>query len=138
MEIREEQPLLSPLMRWFLFAMVLANIAGGMLPMLLPLYLQELGASVAQIGLVFTITSVVVLTLQIFGGWVSDSIGRLSAAESELHWITLLRDAREIVIPNLPEHVATFVREARAAGSSSRRSAPRMRMSSTDRLTSIV
>ncbi len=27
------------------------------------------------------------------------TIGRLAAADSELHWITLLRDAREIVIP---------------------------------------
>jgi superfamily II DNA or RNA helicase len=29
----------------------------------------------------------------------AESIGRLSATESELHWINLLRDAREIVIP---------------------------------------
>jgi MFS family permease len=59
--------------------MVLANIAGSMSPMLMPLYLQDLGASIEQIGLVFTLTSVVILVLQIFGGWVSDSIGRLRA-----------------------------------------------------------
>ena len=29
----------------------------------------------------------------------ADSVGRLSAPESELHWIDLLRDTREIVIP---------------------------------------
>jgi MFS family permease len=79
MENAEKQPLLTPLMRWFMFAMVLANIAGSMSPMLMPLYLQELGASIEQIGLVFTLTSVAVLTLQILGGWVSDSIGRLRA-----------------------------------------------------------
>lgn len=73
----DKQPLLTPLMRWFMFAMVLANIAGSMYGILLPIYLTELGADVVQVGLVFTLTSVVNLTLQIFGGWISDSIGRL-------------------------------------------------------------
>jgi MFS family permease len=66
-------------MRWFLLAMILANIAGGMVNTLMPIYLTRLGASVGQVGLVFTLTSIVVLTLQIFGGWISDSIGRLRA-----------------------------------------------------------
>lgn len=72
-------PLLSPLMRWFMLAMVLANIAGTMIPLLLPIYLNELGASIGQVGLVFTLTSVAILLLQIAGGWISDSIGRLRA-----------------------------------------------------------
>jgi MFS family permease len=72
-------PLLSPLLRWFLFAMILANIAAGMVNTLMPIYLTKLGASVGQVGLVFTLTSVVVLALQILGGWISDSIGRLRA-----------------------------------------------------------
>jgi MFS family permease len=71
--------LLSPLMRWFLFAMILANIAGSMTNLLMPIYLTELGASVGQVGLIFTLTSVVILVLQIMGGWISDSIGRLRA-----------------------------------------------------------
>jgi MFS family permease len=71
--------LLTPLMRWFLFAMILANIAGSMTNILMPIYLTELGASVGQVGLVFTLTSVVILGLQIMGGWISDSIGRLRA-----------------------------------------------------------
>jgi MFS family permease len=75
----DKRPLLTPLMRWFMFAMVLANIAGSMYGILLPLYLTELGASVVQVGLVFTLSSVVILVLQIFGGWISDSIGRLRA-----------------------------------------------------------
>jgi MFS family permease len=77
METTQKQPLLSPLLKWFMFAMVLANIASSMYPMLMPIYLTELGASVTQVGLVFTLTSVVILILQVFGGWVSDSIGRL-------------------------------------------------------------
>jgi len=78
-QTQPKTPLLSPLMRWFLFAMILANIASSMTTMLMPIYLTELGASVGQVGLVFTLTSVVILTLQILGGWISDSIGRLRA-----------------------------------------------------------
>lgn len=62
-----------------MLAMVLANVASSMSGMLMPLYLTDMGASVGQVGLVFTITSVVTLGLQILGGWVSDSIGRLRA-----------------------------------------------------------
>jgi MFS family permease len=79
MENPKKEPVLTPIMRWFMFAMVLANIAGMMTPMLVPIYLTELGASISQVGLVFTLSSVVILVLQIFGGWVSDSIGRLRA-----------------------------------------------------------
>jgi len=77
MQNAEKEPLLSPLLRWFMFAMVLANVASSMYPMLMPIYLTELGASVTQVGMIFTIMSVVVLVMQVFGGWVSDSIGRL-------------------------------------------------------------
>jgi MFS family permease len=79
MNQNDKQSLLTPIMRWFMFAMVIANIAGSMFPMLMPIYLTELGASVGQVGLVFTLSSVVILILQLFGGWVSDSIGRLRA-----------------------------------------------------------
>ncbi len=75
----QNSPLLSPILRWFLFAMILANIAASMYPILLPIYMTEIGASVQQVGLAFTLSSVVMLVLQIFGGWVSDSIGRLKA-----------------------------------------------------------
>jgi MFS family permease len=74
-----KSPLLTPLMRWFMFATVLANIGGSMHGILLPIYLTELGASVVQVGLVFTLSSFVILILQLFGGWISDSIGRLRA-----------------------------------------------------------
>jgi MFS family permease len=74
-----KEPLLSPVLRWFMSAMILANISGNMTTMLIPLYLAEKGASVTEIGLVFTILGVVILVFQVFGGWVSDSIGRLKA-----------------------------------------------------------
>jgi MFS family permease len=80
METPQKQPLLTPLMKWFMFAMILANIAGSMFPMLMAVYLRDdLGADITQVGLVFTLSSVVMLILQIVGGWVSDSIGRLRA-----------------------------------------------------------
>lgn len=72
-------PLLPPILRWFMFAMVLANISSSMYGMLLPLYINDLGATIGQVGLVFTVTSVFMLGLQILGGYISDSIGRLRA-----------------------------------------------------------
>jgi len=78
-EHEKKEPLLTPVLRWFMFAMVLANISGNMGMMLIPLYLKESGASITEIGFVFTILSVVSLALQVFGGWISDSIGRLKA-----------------------------------------------------------
>jgi MFS family permease len=70
-------PLLNKMLLLFLIAMILANIGGEMYGMLLPLYLKELNASVVQIGLFFTISQVIPLVMQILGGWVSDSLGRL-------------------------------------------------------------
>lgn len=46
---------------------------------LLPLYLKDLGAGVTQIGLFFTLSQVIPLALQILGGWISDTVGRLRA-----------------------------------------------------------
>lgn len=57
--------------------MIFANIAGQMAYSMLSLYMLKLGASVAQVGLVFTLASLVPMALQIFGGWLSDTIGRL-------------------------------------------------------------
>ena len=72
-------PLIPPILRWFMLAMVLANIAAGMYEMLMPNYLVKMGADIEQVGIVFTIVSVVALIMQIFGGWISDTIGRLKA-----------------------------------------------------------
>ena len=71
--------LLNTNLRWFLVGMIAANIAGQMAYSLLPIYLTEMGATVGQVGLVFTVASLVPTGLQIFGGWLSDTIGRLRA-----------------------------------------------------------
>lgn len=72
-------PLLNTNLRWFMLAMVLANIAGQMAYSMMSLYLIDLGATVAEVGLAFTIVSFVPVVLKLFGGWFSDTIGRLRA-----------------------------------------------------------
>ncbi len=63
----------------FLLAMILANMGGQMYGPLMSIYIREMGATVPQIGLFFTISSIVPLALQILGGWISDTFGRLRA-----------------------------------------------------------
>ena len=75
----KRQPLLSPILLLFVGTMILANIAGQMDLPLRPLYVQELGANINQIGLFFTLGAIAPLLFQIFGGWLSDSVGRLEA-----------------------------------------------------------
>ena len=73
----EKKPILNNTLKLFMGAMVLANIAGSMYGSLLPLYLKELDASVVQVGLFFTLSRIVPLVLQVLGGWISDTLGRL-------------------------------------------------------------
>jgi len=74
-----KKTLLNTNLRWFMLGMILANIAGTMAYSMLSLYMIDLGASVGQVGMVFTIASLVPLALQIFAGWFSDTVGRLKA-----------------------------------------------------------
>jgi MFS family permease len=74
---QKSAPLISRKMLLFMVAMVLANTGGNMYGPLLPLYLKSLNASVVQIGLFFTLSQIIPLALQILGGWISDSLGRL-------------------------------------------------------------
>ena len=75
--MNEREPLLNANLKLFMLAMVLANVAGNMYSVLLPLYLTALDADVVQVGLFFTLARFFPLVLQIFGGWLSDSLGRL-------------------------------------------------------------
>ncbi len=71
--------LLSPTLLLFMGTMILANIAAMMIFPLESLYVQELGANIEQVGLFFTIAAIAPLLFQVFGGWLSDSVGRLQA-----------------------------------------------------------
>jgi len=78
-ESTKSPPLFTNLMKWFMFAMILANIASSMFNMLLPLHVTALGGSIEQVGIVFTISAAASLIFQVIGGWISDMIGRLKA-----------------------------------------------------------
>jgi DHA1 family multidrug resistance protein-like MFS transporter len=75
----KKQRLLSPVLLMFMGTMILANISAQMVFPLESLYVQELGASVEQVGLFFTAAAIAPLIFQVLGGWLSDAIGRLQA-----------------------------------------------------------
>lgn len=61
----------------FLFGMALTQFSITMPMVQIPVYIRELGASISQIGLFFTISMVFPLVVKVLGGWLSDSLGRL-------------------------------------------------------------
>jgi len=73
------QPLLSRRMILFLIGLAFAEATRAMTAVQIPVFLREIGASVSQVGLFFTLAMIVPLVFGIFGGWISDSIGRLRA-----------------------------------------------------------
>lgn len=75
----ENKRILSKTLIVFMVAMVFANIAGEMYYSMLPLYLKYLGADIMQVGVFFTVSQIIPLVLQVLGGWVSDTIGRLKS-----------------------------------------------------------
>ena len=78
--MKTKEQLFTPLMRWFIVGMILANFAGGMYRMYLPIHMvNELGANVTQIGMIFFFAAIFPLVFQIVGGWISDVNGRLFA-----------------------------------------------------------
>ncbi|HCC78196.1 MAG: hypothetical protein A2X25_04670 [Chloroflexi bacterium GWB2_49_20] len=79
MEKTSRAPLLTRTLVILLFSMIMANIGGQMYGPLLPLYVQDLGANINQIGIFFTLSMIAPLLFQIMGGWISDAIGRVQA-----------------------------------------------------------
>jgi MFS family permease len=77
--MQTKAPLLTRTLVILLISMIAANIGGQMYGPLLPLYVQQLGADMNQIGIFFTLSMVAPLMFQILGGWLSDSMGRVQA-----------------------------------------------------------
>jgi len=77
LRIKSLPSLLTPIVRWFLLGIVLAALAQNMFAIFIPIYISQLGASVAQVGMVLTLSSIVRIVLQIPTGWLSDIYGRL-------------------------------------------------------------
>lgn len=57
--------------------MALTNFAITMPLVLIPVYIRELGASITQLGLFFTISMIFPVLVKLLGGWLSDVVGRL-------------------------------------------------------------
>jgi MFS family permease len=85
----KKAPLLTPLLLLFMLAMILANLGGNMYGPLEALYLKQLGAGIGQIGLFYTLGQIIPLLLQILGGWISDTLGRLRAIALVVWWASL-------------------------------------------------
>ena len=79
MEPQRRSLLLDPALPILLAAMFFVEASRTMTTVQVPVYLRELGADVRQIGLFFTVSLIFPLLLRIFGGWISDLIGRLRA-----------------------------------------------------------
>lgn len=77
--MQKKSPILTNTLTVLLFSMIMANIGGQMYGPLLPLYVQQLGADMNQIGIFFTLSMIAPLLFQILGGWLSDAIGRVQA-----------------------------------------------------------
>lgn len=67
---------LTPSLRLFLFGEFFIKLS-LMYVLFMPLFLRELGATVIDIGLVYSLSEIVPLLLNILGGWLSDHIGRI-------------------------------------------------------------
>ena len=68
--------ILTPSLRLFLAGEFFIKFS-DMYGLFLPLLMSEMGASVVDIGLVYTLSDIVPLALNIIGGWLSDRFGRL-------------------------------------------------------------
>jgi MFS family permease len=75
--MKSASSLLTLNVRWFLLGIVLAALAQNMFTVFIPIYLSQLGASVSQVGMVLSLSSVLRILLQIPTGWLSDTFGRL-------------------------------------------------------------
>jgi DHA1 family tetracycline resistance protein-like MFS transporter len=74
-----KKPLIDRRLAIFLAATFFIEASRSMTMVQVPVYLRELGADIRQIGLFFTLSLIFPLLLRIFGGWISDTIGRLRA-----------------------------------------------------------
>ena len=68
--------ILTPPLRFFLVGELFINLS-DMYLFFLPLLMSDLGAGAADIGLVYSISAMIPLALNVIGGWLSDRFGRL-------------------------------------------------------------
>ncbi len=61
---------------WLSFIFALSSLASGLISPLWPIYIRSLGASMTELGLVFSVSNAVAAVLQIPSGLLSDRFGR--------------------------------------------------------------
>ena len=100
--------IITPKIALFLFSMILANLGGSLFFPFFAIYLSKLGLAVDRIGVFFTLSAIFPLVFQIFGGWVSDRIGRLASIAigsiaGAVSWVTML------LAPSMADPVPWFL-----------------------------
>ncbi len=79
MQDNTKEPLITSRILLLFIGRTFAEATRAMTAVQIPIFLREIGASVSEIGLFFTLAMVLPLVFHMFGGWMSDRIGRLRA-----------------------------------------------------------
>lgn len=79
MQDNTTEPLITRRILLLFIGRSFAEATRAMTAVQIPIFLRELGASVGEIGLFFTLAMILPLLFRLLGGWMSDSIGRLRA-----------------------------------------------------------
>ena len=77
MENMEKPSFLTRRIAIFLGGIALSELAYTLTMVQIPVFLYELGANIGNIGTFYSIALAAPMLLQIFGGWLSDSLGRM-------------------------------------------------------------
>ncbi len=75
----QDRPLLNRRILLLFVGRTFAEATRAMTTVQIPIFLREIGASVSEIGLFFTLAMILPLIFRLFGGWMSDRIGHLRA-----------------------------------------------------------
>ena len=133
MQDNATEPLITRRILLLFIGRSFAEATRAMTTVQIPIFLRELGASVGEIGLFFTLAMILPLLFRLLGGWMSDSIGRLRAMlfgslagilaylpyafardwQMALLGPALLAIATALIVPSYRAHIADIVPDER-------------------------
>jgi len=133
MQDNATEPLITRRILLLFIGRSFAEATRAMTTVQIPIFLRELGASVGEIGLFFTLAMILPLLFRLLGGWMSDSIGRLRAMlfgslagilaylpyafardwQMALLGPVLLAIATALLVPSYRAHIADIVPDER-------------------------
>lgn len=79
MQDNAKEPLITSRILLLFIGRTFAEATRAMTAVQIPIFLREIDTSVSEIGLFFTLAMLLPLVFHMFGGWMSDRIGRLRA-----------------------------------------------------------